>query len=435
MPLICGHDAPAYGLPLCEHLRAATATGSPLDHHTYYVGEGVERYRICGPCGNEKTVTASPVCEECFDAAEGAPAGVVGLPETLEAPRPVGGEVETTDLPSGAGRVIDVAPTRGGLLLLDEEGRILLWETGARTCRELARGSVTVPDGSEPWCGREQTRRLHASRDGAFAAVVIDYGRHGEVYDLSSGAVTLTLENDGYHSDTVPFSLAFTEHDGRNVLLHRRQWSLIEAVDPATGEVLAAMPVEEESADWSGYFQGALHLSPGGTRIASDAWCWHPAGRPVAWNLGHWLTEGEGAWRTGNGWAALPPCEYYWNRPMAWLDEDRIVIGGLGEDEEEIVPGARVFDVSRVETDQWGHRNPVEVATFGGPEGAFFSADGLLFSAGADGLDIWDPVAGARTGSVPGFVPTHHDALAGHLLALDPARGAIRRWPMSGSRR
>ncbi|WP_322869689.1 hypothetical protein [Streptomyces goshikiensis] len=359
MPLICGHDAPAYGLPLC---------------------------------GNEKTVTASPVCEECFDAAEGAP---------------VGGEVETTDLPSGAGRVIDVAPTRGGLLLLDEEGRILLWEAGARTCRELARGSVTVPDGSEPWCGREQTRRLHASRDGAFAAVVIDYGRHGEVYDLSSGAVTLTLENDGYHSDTVPFSLAFTEHDGRNVLLHRRQWSLIEAVDPATGEVLAAMPVEEESADWSGYFQGALHLSPGGTRIASDAWCWHPAGRPVAWNLGPWLTEGEGAWRTGNGWAALPPCEYYWNRPMAWLDEDRI----------------------------WGHRNPVEVATFGGPEGAFFSADGLLFSAGADGLDIWDPVVGARTGSVPGFVPTHHDALAGHLLALDPARGAIRRWPMSGSRR
>ncbi|MFH8640983.1 hypothetical protein [Streptomyces goshikiensis] len=82
MPLICGHDAPAYGLPLC---------------------------------GNEKTVTASPVCEECFDAAEGAPAG---------------GEVETTDLPSGAGRVIDVAPTRGGLLLLDEEGRILLWRPG-----------------------------------------------------------------------------------------------------------------------------------------------------------------------------------------------------------------------------------------------------------------------------------------------------------------
>ncbi|OKI50916.1 hypothetical protein [Streptomyces sp. MJM1172] len=70
MPLIRGHDAPAYGLPLC---------------------------------GNEKTVTASPVCEECFDAAEGAPAGVVGLPETLEAPRPVGGEVETTALPSDAG--------------------------------------------------------------------------------------------------------------------------------------------------------------------------------------------------------------------------------------------------------------------------------------------------------------------------------------------
>ncbi|WP_143196710.1 hypothetical protein [Streptomyces sp. MJM1172] len=135
-----------------------------------------------------------------------------------------------------------MAPTRGGLLL-DEGGRILLWEAGARTSRELARSSVTVPDGSEPWCGREPTRR-NAARAGAFAAVVIDHGRHGEVYDLSSGAVTLTMENDGYHSDTVP-------HDGRNVLLHRRQWSRVEAVDPATGGVLAAMPVEEARTDWS----------------------------------------------------------------------------------------------------------------------------------------------------------------------------------------
>ncbi|MFJ9942100.1 hypothetical protein [Streptomyces erythrochromogenes] len=421
MPLICGHDAPAYGAPLCEHIRAASA--DPLDHYLHYTGLGLERQHLCGICRSEAaTAVTAAVCEDCYDATEGSTLGVIGRPQTIDASRPVPGTVETTALPDGAGTVLDLAPTDHGFVLLCDDGRILRWDTTAGTCTEAARSSVAVPADAKPWSGREQALRLHASRDGAFAAVVLDYGRTGEVIDLSTGTVTIPLHNDGYHSYTVPFSLTFTEHAGRTVVLHRTQWSVVEAVDPATGARVARTPADDTSSDWSGYFHGALHLSPGGTRIASDAWLWHPVGQPFVWNLEQWLTGGEHAPdRDVDRWS-LPSCAYYWNRPVAWLDEDRLVVGGLGDDEDELVPGARVFLLGR---DLDG---PVlkEVATFGGPEGHFFAADGLLFSSSESGLEMWDPTSGARLGTLADFRPTCHDPVRGELIELSAT--GLRRW-------
>ncbi|MFD3466199.1 hypothetical protein ACFWWM_07505 [Streptomyces sp. NPDC058682] len=427
MALICGHDAPSYGLPVCEHIRSATA--APIDHYLHYTGRGLERQRICGTCRDEPaTVRAAAVCEDCFDATEGGSLGVVGDPENLDAAGPVRGLVETAALPDEAGTVVDIAPTGHGILLLCDDGRILRWDTDAGRCTEVARSTVTVPTGEEPWCDRAQTLRLHASRDGAFAAVVIDYGRTGEVIDLSTGRVTVRLENDGYHSNTVPFSLAFTEHAGRAVVLHRRSWSLIEATDPATGAQVARMPaVEDDSSVWSGHFHGALHPSPAGTRIASDAWVWHPLGRPVAWNLDQWLTEGEQAWAGDIGWAGLPACAYYWDRSVVWLDEDRLVLEGLGDDDVELAPGARVFDLGRREAGgPGGTGEPAEIAAFGGPKGRFFAADGLLFSSSESGFEIWNPTTGTRLGALAGFRPTHHDHARGELIELSTI--GLRRW-------
>ncbi|MGW2272570.1 hypothetical protein [Streptomyces yangpuensis] len=63
----------------------------------------------------------------------------------------------------------------------------------------------------------------------------------------------------------------------------------------------------------------------------------------------------------------------------------------LGEDDEAMVPGARVFDVTRIVDHGRYGSGPDETSTFGGPEGRFFAADGLLFSSGGPGLEIWDP--------------------------------------------
>ncbi|MGW7100114.1 hypothetical protein [Streptomyces sp. NPDC054838] len=53
-------------------------------------------------------------------------------------------------------------------------------------------------------------------------------------------------------------------------------------------------------------------------------------------------------------------CDYYWDRPVVWLVEEHLVVGGLGDDEDELLPGARVFLLGR------DHGGSVleEVATF-----------------------------------------------------------------------
>ncbi|MEU6315930.1 hypothetical protein [Streptomyces sp. NPDC047014] len=430
MPLICGHDAPPYHLPVCEHIRTAP---EPLDHHLHYTGRGMDRQRICAACRTAATgggaVPTARLCEPCFDATAGATLGTTGLPQTLDAARPVAGAGPLLPLPASAGPVVDLAPTAGGLLLLTEDGRILAWDPDGGTPLERGRSAVRVPEDAKPWSGHDKVRRLHASPDGRFAAVVVDFGRHGEVIDLATGAVTMSLENDGYYEHTVPFSLAFTTHEGRTVLLHRRRWNRVEAADPATGELLALMPDREPQSAWSHHFHGALHLSPAGTRIASDAWLWHPLGEPVTWELRRWLDEGARAALDTLGFRRLPGCEYHWNRPMVWLDEARLVIGGIGDDEEELVPGATVVDVTRSEDHAVRGWGPARIAEFGGPQGRFFAGNGLLFSSSPAGLEIWDPVVGARTGTVPDFHPTHHDPFRGELLELSAS--GLRRRPTS----
>jgi len=79
---------------------------------------------------------------------------------------------------------------------------------------------------------------------------------------------------------------------------------------------------------------------------------------------------------------------------MTWLD------GGLGDDDEFMVSGARVFDLSLP-------KEHCEVTSFAGPSGRFFSDGCYLYSSDEDGLSRWDSADGAVTGRVPGFRPTH----------------------------
>ncbi|MFJ3979346.1 hypothetical protein [Streptomyces sp. NPDC090021] len=437
MELACGHDAPPYDLPVCEHIRTAA---EEVDFSIHYTGRGLEHRRICALCRQDAEqgwpVASGRICEDCSDTSYGSVVGSVGRPEVIDASRPVPGAGPLVPFPAEAGTVVDLAPTEQGLLLLAADGRILLWDPETGSCAEKARSTVTVRADAKPWCGHKETLRLHASRNGRFAAVAVDFGGTGEVLELEAGTVTMELRHDNYHSDTVPYSLLFTVHGGRDVVVHRTRWNRIAATDPATGEPVALMPREEEETEaaWTHCFYGALHLSPAGTRIASDGWMWHPVGQPVTWDLARWFAEGEAAW-TGEtpavDFVRLPPVAYHWNRPMVWLDEDRFVLGGLGEDDEAMVPGARVFDVTRSVDLGRLYSGPDETATFGGPEGRFFAADGLLFSAGGPGLEIWEPTSGARIGSVPGFHPTHHDPVRNELVQL--TEEGIRRRPATGT--
>jgi hypothetical protein len=111
---------------------------------------------------------------------------------------------------------------------------------------------------------------------------------------------------------------------------------------------------------------------------------------------------------------------YYWDHGATWLNETTIALGGIGDDDFDMIEGARIFDlaVTGPGAPPGRDREVREVLTFPGPAGTFFSAGGALFSADSSGLSRWDPKTGARTGHLPGFRPAWHHRGAGELAAI-----------------
>jgi len=123
-------------------------------------------------------------------------------------------------------------------------------------------------------------------------------------------------------------------------------------------------------------------------------------------------------WESEDGPTRRELCyrDYHWNAPMCWIGDNLVVVSGLGTDDLAILPGVRVFDAS----------TGVELHAFPGPRGALFSAGARLYAAAPDGLTIWDPFTGHRTGRIPAFVPTHRHPTAGELVTIQ--EGALLRW-------
>jgi hypothetical protein len=237
----------------------------------------------------------------------------------------------------------------------------------------------------------------------------------------------LSLDGGDYYPETVPFSFAFIEVDGRPLAIHRTAWNRLDISDPATGELLTSRaPTSYSSGQqrpdhYLDYFHGAVFISPGSTRILDDGWIWHPIGVPSVWSVPSWL---QNVWESEDGPSRVDVCprEYYWNGPFAWIDEERVVVGGLGDHDDRIVPGARVFDVSLRGLPGPGWRSGWECArevnAFAGPAGIYFSDGKWLFSSDETGLSRWDPLTGERTGHLPDFRPSHHHRGARELVEL-----------------
>ncbi|MBK6014476.1 YncE family protein [Streptomyces sp. MBT53] len=327
-------------------------------------------------------------------------------------------------LPAAVGPVADLAPVSGAprsqWLLLTTAGDLVRFDADSGTARTV--GATTVPAEPQPDYWREHVvrRRLHASHDGRFAGIVNDYGRYGEVADLETGRVTLSLDGGDYHQYTVPFSFAFTQHKGRTLVVHRTAWNRLDVSDALTGELLT--PRDPGIPHRLDYFHGALAVSPRGTRIADDGWIWQPYGVPTVLNLRSWIEGRTFESEDGRTRKELDWRDYYWNEPQCWIDERHIAVTGLkGIDYEakSSTRGVRVFDAVRCR----------ELLALPGVEGALFAADGMLFAAALAGLQAWDPVSGELRGTVPGFVPTHHHPGAAELVAFDGE--TLSRLPLS----
>jgi hypothetical protein len=382
-------------------------------------------------------VMASPVCEGCLRTVTdgtGIFVGVGGRPEIRVRSEPFEATIVETTLPAALGWVDDLAPIAASSsstwVLLTESGALVRLDAGTREWTRRGESTVRAEPDREPWAGQAMRRRLHVSSRGELAAVVNDYGRWGEVVDLRSGSATLSLDGGDYCEETVPFSFAFAELRGRTFAIHRTDWNRLDISDPATGELLSARGPTRYAAGeprpehYLDYFHGALLVSPSSTRVLDDGWVWHPVGLPSVWSLEKWL---ENVWESEDGQSRMDLCarNSSWNGPFTWIDDERAVVGGLGEDDADMVAGARVFDVTSRGDPGPGWRPDLpwarEIASFAGPAGAFFSDGKWLFSADETGLSRWDPITGERTGHVPGFRPSHHHRGARELVELRDA--------------
>ncbi len=346
--------------------------------------------------------------------------GEPGIPVRAE---PLDAAVVDVPLPLAA---IDLVPVTDGTrpvwLLLAEDGRIGRFDAGSGAWDLLGQATVSDEPDHEPWAGHRLRRRLHACPSGRFAAVVNDYGHHGQVIDLRTGALTLTLDGGRYHPETVPFSLGFTEYQDRTIVIHRTDWNRLDVSDAATGDLLTGREPtrfgrgESRPEHYLDYFHGALHLSPDGRWIADDGWIWHPVGAPCAWDTRRWLEDYT--WESEDGPSRRVLClrGYRWDTPMCWTGENLLAVSGIGNDDEAMLPGVRIFDVT----------TGAEVAAFAGPAGPLFAAGGRLYAAASGGLEVWDPDTGELTGTLPGFVPASYHPAAGELAEI--SGDVLRRW-------
>jgi len=421
------------------HLLDAAGGG----YHRWYTGVARRSELLCRMCHASREagdhVEARVVCEACERTVRedfGPAIGVRGTPsiETRDEPFPV--VLRETRLPATIGQVVDLAPLEAGpgssWLLLSEARVLWRFDADESTCVEVGRATHSSEAEHVPWNGRALRPRLHASPCGGFAAIVNDYGRFGQLIDLHRGAATLELDGGDYCSDTVPFAFAFMSRGGRTLAVHRTAWNRLDASDAATGELLTAreVPTDRDEAFESGkyldYFHGALYVSPGGRWIANDGWVWHPVGMVTAFDGARWAVED--CWEPERGATLTDVCDrmYYWDAPLVWIDASRLAVSGLGDDDLEMVPGVRIFDLS-IDTaepprEQNRRRRAKEITSFAGPSGLLFSDGGHLFASAADGLSRFSLEDGARNGLHPGFSPTHRHCSTGELACVVDGR-------------
>ena len=434
----CTHDTSTAGTATCAHLAGPIEWG--VKYYKWLTGRGLEAERLCVDCTRQRESGESldivSICQQCWASLEhdlGALQGTRGLPEIRIRSTSIDKRITETLLPWSHDEILDFTPVHAqseSWLFLRSGGIVGRIDADGRASDLRAIELPSAEPGHEPFQGHALTSRLHSSSHGDFATVVNDNGKIGMVYDLTTGAVTMRLDGGDYHPETVPFSFGFVEYRGRTVAVHRTAWNRLDASDAATGELLTARSpthfgrAEPRPEHYLDYFHGRLIVSPDGRRIVDDGWVWHPVGIPAVWDVETWL--GSNVWESEDGESKLHLGlrTYYWDHALCWLDADRIALGGIGDDEEQIVDGVRILSTKPADASERGSAR--ELTAFAGPAGIFFSDGNRLFSVDDAGLSVWELGDGARIARIDGFRPTRQHLRGRELAELSGM--LLRRW-------
>jgi hypothetical protein len=397
--------------------------GTASDYARYFSGAGVEHALICLTCREQSDgIEASlrDVPPERFAQIdqdgywERDPKAILGRPQVMERPSDLSFRHEDVAF---AGQVpapiADLRPIlasdHGEFLVLVEDGDLLrvdpLRGSLRRVLNPLESGMILAPK-----------RSLHVSPGGDMAAVVESRGRSGIVLDLDSGRPTMRLDRGDYYVKHSEFPAAFFEVDGRLRLVHGTDWNRLDISDPRTGALLTdRSPTsyrrgEQRPEHYLDYFHGGLAVSPGGDWVVDNGWVWHPVGSITAWSLHRWLKDNP--WESEDGPSKRGLCDrdYFWDGPLCWIDDRTVAVWGYGNDEENLIPAALLFDVESGRLVRW----------FAGPVGSL-AFDRYLFSYSAEeGTSVWDVATGEWLLHDASFCPTAYHPGAGCFITALP---------------
>ena len=430
----CSHNGVSTEPPVCEHLHVAT--GDRMPFHRWYLGTGMDAELLCPACVQNRAdgidVAVKEICDECTEGVIkvwGDELAHIGEPEVRNRPQPVDARLVATEL--ALDTIVDISVARdvaNTTFVLTETGQVVRVDHSNNSAAAL--GTVQLAGPRQPGEAPRPVRKpkLHVAPNGKYAAVVSDFGQSGSVLNLETQTVTMRLDGDEHHIDSVPFSLAFSEQNGETVIVHRTSWNRLDISNPADGTLLTerTVPPFVEGNDQHkklDYFHGALFLSPDGNSLLNDGWNWEPVGRPVVWSLATWLETNVWESESGPTRLTIPHQNHYWNQGFCWVDNSHIAVEGIGHPDDEMINGVRIFDITPGDADTEFAR---EVNVFAGPAGQLFCDGDQLFTSDEQGLGIWSISEGALTGRINSFSPTAH-SLTDRTL-IDTKGGSIRRW-------
>jgi len=436
--LICYHAKTKYGNPICTHLFGDENRST--EYYKWFTGTGLGAEYLCKSCTAAReegqNILTHYICKECYENYIDDNSDLIGLrgaPEVYIRDESTLHNLVETVLPDMLGTVISIAPFNDispEYLLLNDQGKIFKYSAHTNLCVEIAIVE-SAEDDHEQWGEKKLTTSLYVSPNNDYFAILNDYGEKGWIIDLNSGKTILELNGGDYYNNTVPFSFAFVEIDDRTIAVHRSSWNRLDLVCPSSGKSLSVRgPTsyehgEERPKHYLDYFHGALYVSPDGTQIIDDGWVWHPIGIPRVWRLDNWTKLN--IWESEDGPSVQNICyrHYYWDHGITWIDNSLIAIEGIGEDDELMVAGARIFDISqRHENDTRFEKG--DIFQFAGPTGKYFSDGVSLFSSDKNGFCRWNIKTGYRTAFISHFNPTHYHKRAREFVQV--CDGKLIRW-------
>lgn len=446
-------DDPGRPQRACEHVLAADS-----ERICWFFGAATDRALVCRACAavfpTEPTWVSLTPEWQAKEVLGSRLAGYCGSPGVLVR------ETRSSFVHDSIALVfdqpiVDLAPvvaTRDRWAILLQDGTLVTRSLRAPTSERvwpLVPWGFSLTDQCE----------VRSSRGGRFVAVLEASGSRGAVFDTATGAVVRSLDRKDYRAENSRFSFAFVDaweiearaakaanttprerpsNEDATLIVTATDWNRLDVIELSTGRTLSQrelVQVSSEDTNEQGktaldYFHGALAVSPRSKWIVDSGWYWAPLGADTAWSMDAWLGnvfESE----DGPSRCQLVERSYFWDGPVAWLDEDTIAVWGYGDDDENLVPAALICSLVDRSHERWFAGPTIRRPRAYPPRDLSdtWVFDRWLFSVSdEDGTCVWDVATGERIAKDATLKPRRYHAGAKEWVTLHPDHVVLSRF-------